>query len=156
MAGWLGLFVLPLWRLHCKLTTMNIKDNMEEWNRIPFPKEEDAYTFEDYSEDCTHFATLGRTGVELRSVANDYFRAHYPPADRAQRCLNLFWSIETFLSRRARESDVPIQGNSVQRFEEGTKAAWDYYSGLKYGDVVTDDIAIVETANILLKNERSS
>jgi hypothetical protein len=123
-----------------------------EGYRFPFPNQEDSYSYEDYREDCTHFATLGRTGAELRLLANRYFLVHYPPADRAQRCLNLFWSIETFLSRN-KGSQTPDGHGQVLRWERGTQAAWKYYSGLRYGDVVTDDIAMAEIAKILLTEE---
>lgn len=129
--------------------------NVPPWEPLfAFPTKEDNYTFADYTEDGVHFATLGRIGVELRKVANAYFSAHYPPEDRAQRCLNLFWMIEVFLSKNS-GGQIPDKDGLILRWERGTKAAWDYYSKLKYGDTVTDDIAIVEITNILLRANSS-
>jgi hypothetical protein len=125
-----------------------------EGYRFPFPTREDAYSFEDFQEDCTHLDTLAGTGVELRQIVNLYFDAHYPPLDRAQRCLNLFWSIEAFLTREARRAHAPEIRDSWPRFERGTRAAWQYYSSCRYGDVITDDMAIVEVTNILLDEDQ--
>lgn len=133
---------------------MNDQDHKApEGYRFPFPTPEDAYAFDDYSEDSAHFAALAQTGAEPRQLANDYFRAHYPPADRAQRCLNLFWSVESFLSRH-NDDEIPDEQGCVPWWERGARAAWQYYSGCRYGDVITDDMAIVEVANILLAEER--
>ena len=122
--------------------------------RFPFPTAEDAYSYEDYREDCDHFGVLARTDAEPRKTALRYFRAHYPPADRAQRCLNLFWSIESFLTREIRRSgETPDEHGCVHRFERGTRAAWAYYSKCRYGDVITDDMAIVEITNCLIRDE---
>jgi hypothetical protein len=131
----------------------NENQEAPEGYRFPFPTPEDAYGLDDYSEDSTHFATLAQTGASLRSLANNYFRAHYPPADRAQRCLNLFWAIESFLTRHSDPDNREAHG-CIPRWERGAQEAWKYYSGCRYGDVITDDMAIVEVTNIMLADEK--
>lgn len=132
-------------------------DNQEykapEGYRFPFPTSEDAYSYDDYLEDCNHFSILSQEGVELREIANRYFQAHYPPVDRAQRCLNLFWSIESFLSRLMRHFEIPDKNNCVRRWDRGTRASWEYYAKLDYGDDVKDNIVIEEIVKTLLNDD---
>jgi hypothetical protein len=110
---------------------------------FPFPTAEDNYTFGDFQEDGDHFALLHEAGASLYELANKYFGAHYPPGERAQRCLNLYWKLQSFLAR-----EFSLIGASDDRIEQ---AAWQFYSSQGQGLGITDDSAVEAISNILLK-----
>ena len=133
---------------------MNEQENtVPEGYTSPFASESDNYTFDDYWEDLEHFSTLMQRGNAPREFALPYFQAHYPPEDRAQRCLNLYWAIEAFVGREMQHAEPTVPGDLVFPPDRFRRAAWEFYSGQAQNAGITDDIAIVAVAKILARSD---